>query len=261
MRAAAGCLESPTTGILDSHSYMTTLLGQFEDAGGTWAPGSTVVGLTPLSSGGTSGGEEVNKGSAGWELTVRDASTNQDSTITAATVTNAAGLGCMDVYNLVVPDPTKRRKLYYAKGNYFAYTPTSHSPHPPIRTLIYPAPSPTNTAGLGTHLTLDMGGQIRFGPDVEWVQSAEDLQPNAARLEEAVREIRAYLPGVDVEGLRADYAGIRPKLAPQGEGGFQDFVVRLEEGYSGWVNLLGIESPGLTASLAIGDMVEGLLYR
>ncbi|CAN8103158.1 unnamed protein product [Discula destructiva] len=248
VRATAGCLESPTTGIVDSHTLMTTLLGHFEDAGGTWSPGSRVVGLAPRASGG------------GWELTVRDAHTGQDSRVTAATVVNAAGLGCMDVYNLVVPAPQHKR-LYYAKGNYFAYAASS----PKVSTLVYPAPTP-GAGGLGTHLTLDLGGRIKFGPDVEWVDSADDLAVNGARMDEAVGEILKYLPGVDVGALSADYAGIRPKLASRGavmEGGkgFNDFVVRLEEGYQGWVNLLGIESPGLTSCLAIGERVEELLYR
>ncbi|KAJ6056427.1 hypothetical protein N7444_005525 [Penicillium canescens] len=119
--------------------------------------------------------------------------------------------------------------------------------------------------GLGTHLTLDMGGRIRFGPDVEWVDAADDLVPSAARLERALPEIRAYLPGVDVDAISLDYCGVRPKLGRGGavnEGsGFQDFIIREEEGLPGFVNLLGIESPGLTSCLAIGEMVEGILYR
>jgi L-2-hydroxyglutarate oxidase LhgO len=110
-----------------------------------------------------------------------------------------------------------------------------------------------------------MGGRIRFGPDVEWVDSADDLVPSAARLEKALPEIRAYMPGVDVDAISLDYCGIRPKLGRGGSvnqgSSFQDFIIREEEGRPGFVNLLGIESPGLTSSLAIGEMVEGILYR
>jgi len=150
--------------------------------------------------------------------------------------------------------------LFFAKGNYFSYT---ASPQPRITKLIYPAPEPGH-AGLGTHLTLDLAGRIRFGPDVEWVDSPDDLSVSTERLPLAVEEIRKYLPGIDENALVPDYVGIRPKLSRQGAvthgKGFNDFIVRLEDGYSGWVNLLGIESPGLTSSLAIAERVERLLY-
>ncbi|KAJ4416466.1 hypothetical protein N0V82_006731 [Gnomoniopsis sp. IMI 355080] len=256
VRAETGCLESPTTGIVDSHALMVALLGHFEDAGGVFSPGSNVVGLAPVPPHSPSDAP----GTAGWEISVKDATTGEASTITAATVVNSAGLGCMDVYNLVVP-PQQHKRLYYAKGNYFSYAASS----PRVGTLIYPAPEPGH-GGLGTHLTLDMGGRIKFGPDVEWVDSPADLAVNSARMAEAVGEIQRYLPEVDVAALSPDYAGIRPKLAPRGavmDGGkgFNDFVVRKEEGYGGWVNLLGIESPGLTSCLAIGEKVESLMYE
>jgi len=148
---------------------------------------------------------------------------------------------------------------WYAKGNYFSYA----APLPRVSRLIYPAPEP-GAGGLGTHLTLDLGGRMRFGPDVEWVESPEDLAVNGARMADAVAEIQKYLPGVDASCLAPDYAGIRPKLSPGGAvgtgKGFNDFIIRMEDGYAGWVNLLGIESPGLTSSLAIGEEVERLLY-
>ncbi|KAG8166896.1 hypothetical protein KVR01_002585 [Diaporthe batatas] len=251
VRAAAGCLESPTTGIVDSHALMVALLGHLEERGGTFSPGSHVVGVAPLGAGG--------RGAGGWEVAVRDARTGEEGTVTADTLVNAAGLGACAVRNMVVPRDQHTR-TYYAKGNYFSYA----APSPRVSTLVYPAPEP-GAAGLGTHLTLDMSGRVRFGPDVEWVDSESDLAVSGGRMGDAAAEIRKYLPGVDVSALAPDYAGIRPKLAPRQavvEGrGFNDFVVRLEEGYEGWVNLLGIESPGLTSSLAIGEMVEGLLYR
>ncbi|ROW05766.1 hypothetical protein VMCG_05260 [Cytospora schulzeri] len=250
VRAEAGCLESPSTGIVDSHSLMVALLGHLEDAGGTFSPGSNVTAITPL--GGSTG-------SGGWEVTVRDTHSGEESSITADTIVNAAGLGSCAVHNMIVP-AERHRQMYYAKGNYFSYS----SSRPRVGTLIYPAPEP-GAGGLGTHLTLDMGGRVKFGPDVEWVDSADDLAVNGSRMAQATEEIRRYLPGIDVGALAPDYAGIRPKLA-RGQAvmdgkGFNDFVIRKEDGYEGWVNLMGIESPGLTSSLAIGEMVEGLLYK
>ncbi|POS76158.1 NAD dehydrogenase [Diaporthe helianthi] len=251
VRAEAGCLESPTTGIVDSHAFMVALLGHFEEAGGTFSPGSHVVRVAPAG--------ENKKGETGWEVTVRSAQSGEESTITTETLINAAGLGACDVLNMVVPRE-RHMRTYYAKGNYFSYSASA----PRVTTLVYPAPEP-GAGGLGTHLTIDMAGRVRFGPDVEWVDSDADLAVSGARMAAATDEIKKYLPGVDVGALAPDYAGIRPKLAPRQavmEGkGFNDFVIRREEGYEGWVNLLGIESPGLTSSLAIGEMVEELLYR
>lgn len=248
VNAPMGCLESPTTGIVDSHGLMLCLMGLFEEAGGTVALNSPVRNITPLG----------DRGSAGWELEVHDASTGETSTITTETLINAAGLGAIDIHNMIVPE-SQHKQLYYAKGNYFSYS----ASHPKVSRLIYPAPEP-GAGGLGTHLTLDLGGRLRFGPDVEWVDSPDDLAVNVSRFDQAVAEIKRYLPEVDVDSLEPDYAGIRPKLAAKGAvgsgKGFQDFIIRREEGFEGWVNLLGIESPGLTSSLAIGEMVEEILY-
>ena len=247
--AVTGALESPTTGIVDSHGFMMSLQGLFEVAGGVVALSSQVIGIKPLGS---------PAGGGGWKVEVKDTLAGQSFEISADILVNAAGLGAMDIHNLIVPS-TEHKKLYYAKGNYFSYS----SSHPRISRLIYPAPEP-GAGGLGTHLTLDLGGRIRFGPDVEWVDSPDDLVANGERLDQAVDEIKKYLPQVDVTCLEPDYAGIRPKLASAGAvgsgKGFQDFIIRKEGGYEGWVNLLGIESPGLTSSLAIGEYVEELLY-
>ena len=113
---------------------------------------------------------------------------------------------------------------------------------------------------------MDITGAIRFGPDVEWIDDPNDLSVNESRLPAALNEIERYLPGIQREKVMVDYAGIRPKLGKgsavaKGEGdGFSDFIIRKEEGFEGFVNLLGIESPGLTSSLAIAEMVDGLLY-
>lgn len=248
VRAVAGCLESPETGIVDSHGLMVALAGLFEEGGGTIAPNSAVTEIEPLG----------DKGSGGWALTVTDPTSGEASTITTDALINAAGLGAVSVHNMIVP-PERRMDMFYAKGNYFSYS----SSHPRVSRLIYPAPEP-GTAGLGTHLTLDLGGRLRFGPDVEWVDSPDLLSVNTERLPEAVVDIKRYLPDIDDGALAPDYVGIRPKLSRKGAvgagKGFQDFVIRREEGFEGWVNLLGIESPGLTSSLAIGEKVERMLY-
>ncbi|KAG9249302.1 mitochondrial putative L-2-hydroxyglutarate dehydrogenase [Calycina marina] len=249
VKADVGILESPTTGILDSHAFMQFLLGDLEDRGGDVATHSPVVGIRAL-------GE---KGSQGWEVTTKDRRTGEESSITAEVLINSAGLGAVEINNMVLP-ASRHRKMFYAKGNYFSYAPST-----PLTThLIYPAPE-SGLGGLGTHLTLDISGRIRFGPDVEWVDSPDDLSVSRERLEEAIEQIKRFLPEVQADKIVPDYAGIRPKLgrasAVVGGGGFLDFVVQREEGVEGFVNLLGIESPGLTSSLAIGRMVEELLYK
>ena len=247
-RAAFGALESPETGIVDSHGLMTSLEGVFEEDGGVVAVDSEVVGVASLGS---------PKGSAGWEVTVRDSS-GEESTIRSETVVNAAGLGSVAVHNMIVP-PERHLALYFSKGNYFSYS----ASYPKPTRLLYPS-MPPGHGGLGTHLTIDLMGRVRFGPDVQWVDDPNDLNVSVEQLPSAVEEIRRYLPGVDRDALAPDYAGIRPKLARQGAvgagKGFVDFVVRKEEAFEGLVTLLGIESPGLTSSLAIGEMVEELLY-
>lgn len=249
VRAKTGILESPTTGIIDSHSYMQFLLGAFEDRGGDVALHSPVVRIEAL------GGD----GSKGWQVTTRDKSSGEESTFTSEVIINSAGLGACDINNMILP-ASRHRTQYYAKGNYFSYSPST----PSTKHLIYPAPEP-GLGGLGTHLTLDISGRIRFGPDVEWVDSPDDLKVNDTRLPQAIEQIKKFLPDIDETAIQPDYAGIRPKLGKNSAvatgKGFLDFVIRREDGFEGFVNLLGIESPGLTSSLAIAEMVEGLLYR
>ncbi|KAK5026503.1 hypothetical protein LTS07_007437 [Exophiala sideris] len=251
VRAEAGVLESPTTGIVDSHALMAYLEGDLDERGGEQIMHTVVTALKRA-------GDESD---AGYAITTmsRDGAGGED-TITAETVINAAGLGAIQISNLLLP-AERHQKPFYAKGTYFSYA----SGHPKPRTLLYPAPTP-GLGGLGTHLTLDMAGRVRFGPDVEWVDDPSDLAPNSARLEAAVGVIKGYLPGVDVGSIDLDYCGIRPKLGKNSgtygkDGkGFVDFYIQEEEGFPGFVNLLGIESPGLTSSLAIAEMVEDILY-
>ncbi|OTA57736.1 FAD dependent oxidoreductase [Hypoxylon sp. EC38] len=218
VRAEAGVLESPETGIVDSHALMAALLGLFEDAGGVTAVNSEVVGVEPLLAP-TSPFSSTSTSTRGWALTVRDSSTGEESHITTDVLINSAGLGAAEIHNLIVP-PERRTRLYYAKGNYFSYGASS----PKVTRLIYPVTAP-GAGGLGTHLTLDLAGRMRFGPDVEWVTSPTDLAVNAARLPAAIAEIKKYLPSIDEAALSPDYAG-----------------------------------PGLTSCLAIGDLVRDMLY-
>lgn len=246
VRAEAGIVESETTGIVDSHALMTYLQGSFEERGGDVAFKTRVTNIQPVAGG-------------GYEITAVSDEDGSETTITTETLINSAGHGACAINNMLLP-PDRHRVPHYAKGTYFSYA----ASRPKTSVLVYPATVPGH-GGLGTHLTLDMGGRIRFGPDVEWVDDPNDLKPSPARLEQALPEIQAYLPGVDVSAIALDYCGIRPKLgrkAGVNEGtGFQDFVIQEEEGFPGFVNLLGIESPGLTSSLAIGQMVDGILYR
>ncbi|KAL5389425.1 hypothetical protein DPSP01_002325 [Paraphaeosphaeria sporulosa] len=247
VRAEAGVLESTSTGIVDSHSLMQFLEGDFENRGGICAFKSPVVHVSPIDS-----------GRGGWEVTTKTAD-GEESTITAETLINSAGLAAIPISNMILP-PERHRKPFYAKGTYYSYAVSKPKPS----TLVYPAPIPGH-GGLGTHLTLDMAGRVRFGPDVEWTDDPSDYTPNRANLSAALDDIQSYLPGIDREAIDLDYVGIRPKLgrasATSGGKGFVDFWIEKEDGFEGFVNLLGIESPGLTSCLAIAEKVEGLVYR
>ena len=273
VRAEAGALESPTTGIVDSHSYMQFLQGDFEEAGGVTALASPVTQIATPSNG--NGEWKIWTAPPGYTGPTpespspqtpdpKPSSEEHDTFITAETVINSAGLYGCAINNMILP-PDRHRTPYYAKGTYFSYSKS----HPKPSTLIYPAPV-VGHGGLGTHLTIDMGGRIRFGPDVEWVDSPNDLapNPNSERFNVAVEDIKTYLPGLDGDSVALDYCGIRPKLGKsgaqntgKGSTSFLDFYIKKEDGVDGFVNLLGIESPGLTSSLAIADHVYDLLYR
>ena len=227
-------VQSPSTGIVDSHALMLSLQGDLENAGGLVALNS------PL--------ERARCGPAGITLTASDGTVLQ-----ASTVVNAAGLQAPALATRFaglaprhVPTP------YYAKGNYFTLSGRS-----PFQRLIYPVPE---AAGLGVHLTIDLGGQAKFGPDVEWVESPEDLVVDPARGDAFYAEVRKYWPGLQDGALIPGYAGIRPKISGPREAA-ADFVIQgpRDHGVPGLVNLFGIESPGLTSSLAIGDEVSRLL--
>ena len=232
VRVGGGVLESPGTGIVNSHALLTFLHGAFEDLGGDVALASSVSSVVPLASGGM-----------GYRISATGPPGSQgDSTeITADVVVNAAGLGAIAISNMVLPQE-RHMKAYFCKGTYFSYS----SSQPKVNTLLYPAPV-KGLAGLGTHLTLDMAGRVRFGPDIEWIDDPGDYAPNERSMVAAVAAIKEYLPGLDEAALAPDYCGIRPKIVPEGGGGAGevDFVIREEHGFDGFINLLGIESPGM----------------
>jgi L-2-hydroxyglutarate oxidase LhgO len=224
-------LLSPSTGIIDSHAFMLALRGDAEDAGAAFAF------HTPLLRARATG--------AGIEL---DAGGSAPISLECRLLVNAAGLGATAVARSMAGMPIELiPPAYLAKGNYF-----SCSARAPFSHLIYPVPEP---GGLGVHLTLDMAGQARFGPDVEWVETI-DYAVDPARAERFYPAIRRYWPTLPDGVLMPSYSGIRPKIVPPAVA-VQDFLIQGPRGHGvhGLINLFGIESPGLTSSLAIADYV------
>jgi len=225
-------LHSPSTGILDSAAYMLALQGDLEAAGGAVALHAPVR-----------GGRVV---ADGIEL---DVGGDEAITLVARTVVNAAGLGATALAAAItgVPAATVPR-LRLARGNYFALSGVKS----PFRRLVYPVPEP---GGLGVHATLDLGGQVRFGPDVEWIE-AVDYTVDPRRAERFYEAVRRYWPGLPDGALVPSFAGIRPKISGPSDPA-ADFLVQGPEthGVAGLWNLFGIESPGLTSSLAIAAHV------
>jgi L-2-hydroxyglutarate oxidase LhgO len=228
--ACQAALHSPGTGIIDSHAYMLALQGDLENSGGV------VVLNTALAQA---------KFAPAAIILVADDGTELE----AQCVVNAAGAhaqGLARRFDGLAPAHVP--PSHFCKGNYF-----TSSQRAPFSRLIYPVPE---AAGLGVHLTLDLGGQARFGPDVEWVDSPDDLMVDASRSESFYAEVHKYWPALADGALVPDYAGIRPKIQAPGEPA-RDFMIQgpQQHGVPGLVNLFGIESPGLTSSLAIAAHV------
>ncbi len=240
--AVAGGLLSPSTGIIDSHSYMLALLGDAEAAGAGLVREAEAMSVT--------------RQGGGYRLTVRNA--GETMTLETSLLVNCAGLWAPQLAGLIEPlDSAFVPPTFLAKGNYATLTVRS-----PFRRLVYPVPE---AGGLGVHLTLDMGGAARFGPDVEWLETDDP-----ARIDYAVSQtvparfaprIAAYWPKVSEWMLAPGYSGVRPKIGGP-ENPNADFRIDGPQthGLGGLVNLFGIESPGLTASLAIAAKVEGMLH-
>ncbi|MSQ51646.1 MAG: NAD(P)/FAD-dependent oxidoreductase [Betaproteobacteria bacterium] len=228
-------LESPSSGIVDSHGLMLSLQGDLESAGGVVALGSPV-----LSARCSNARVAIEVGG------------DEPMTLEAAAVINCAGLNAPVVARKSAGlPPALVPPNHFTKGNYYSLTGRS-----PFSRLIYPVPVP---GGLGVHVTLDLAGQTRFGPDVEVIDSiGYDVDP--ARADAFYAEIRKYWPGLPDGALQPAYSGIRPKLGTA-RYPYNDFLIQGpgEHGVHGLVNLFGIESPGLTASLAIADYVGTLL--
>ena len=238
MEPALSCVaafHSAETGIIDSHRYMLALQGDIEDRGGVLAFNTPV--------------ERIARAGAGWRI---DFGGPEPGSLTVDAVVNSASHGAQGLARATEGYPGERvPKLVLAKGNYFGYAGRA-----PFSRLIYPAPVP---GGLGIHVTLDLAGRMRFGPDVEWI-GQENYDVDATRAAAFYARIRDYWPGLPDNGLVPDYSGIRPKLTGPSEAA-ADFMIDgpNEHGVPRLVHLFGIESPGLTSALSLGEEVTGYL--
>jgi len=238
MELALSCIaaiHSPETGIIDSHRYMLAMQGDLEDRGGS------IAFNTPV--------ERIARVAAGWQVHF---SGSEPGTLLVDAVVNSAGHGAQALASATQGYPTERiPRLVLAKGNYFGF-----SGRPAFSRLIYPAPV---EGGLGVHVTLDLAGRMRFGPDVEWVKQMDyDVDPR--RAEAFYASIRSYWPALPDGSLVPDYCGIRPKLTGPGEPA-ADFRIDTpaDHGLSRLVHLFGIESPGLTSAMSLAEDVVASL--
>jgi L-2-hydroxyglutarate oxidase LhgO len=233
--ACVAAFHSPETGIVDSHRLMLALQGDMEDAGGVLALNTPV--------------EQLEFTPAGWGVRFGGP---EPGSLAVDAVVNSAGHGAQKLARATEGYPADRvPPLVLAKGNYFSYT-----GRPAFSRLIYPVPVP---GGLGVHVTLDLAGRMRFGPDVQWTDRYDyDVDPRRAAM--FYPAIRTYWPGLPDNTLVPDYAGIRPKLTGKGEPA-ADFLIDTpaDHGLPRIVHLFGIESPGLTASLSIAEEVVAKL--
>ncbi|KHK89118.1 NAD(P)/FAD-dependent oxidoreductase [Novosphingobium malaysiense] len=231
----AGALISPSTGIVDSHALMLALLGEAEAHDAMLAVGSPVSRIT--------------RADGLWQVWMDGM---DEPVVSAPVLVNSAGLAAQALAQATEGlDPAHVPPIYYARGVYFTY-----SGKVPFSRLIYPVPE---AGGLGTHLTLDLAGQARFGPDVEWIDTVDYTVDPGRHAKFAVAAKRIW-PQLDPDRLQPGYAGVRPKVSGPGEPA-ADFIISgpADHGCEGLVNLFGIESPGLTASLAIAERVVGKL--
>ena len=241
-------LHSPSTGVIDSHGLMTALEGHLTEHGGQVVLSTEVLGIARDSDG-------------NYAVTTRSGDNDSASStvITCRNLVLAAGLEATQVGNLLQkdwPDGYAPPQTYPAKGHYF-----SLSRKAPFTHLIYPVPS---GAWLGIHLTLDIAGQAKFGPDLQWIEEVDYSfdDPDGARRRTFITEVQRYWPGLPADELQPGYTGIRPKIYRQGEAP-ADFTFHgpKTHGLANLIALYGIESPGLTSALAIGDHVAGMLFN
>ena len=232
--ACEAALLSPSTGVVDSHGLMLALQGDMEHAGGLLALLSPVQHI------------HLSQGTVTHPIVLR---TEDGTELACKKLVNAAGLNAVAVARgMQGLNTALLPQAHYAKGHYFTLAGKA-----PFSRLIYPVPE---AAGLGVHLTLDLGGQAKFGPDVQWVDDPSALQVDAHRADAFYAEVRRYWPALPDGALQPGYAGMRPKINGPHEAA-ADFMIQgpAEHGVPGLVNLLGIESPGLTSSLAIAAHV------
>ena len=252
-----GAIFSPSTGICDSHTLMLELLGDAETRGASLALNSVVQNVAV-----------VNFGRSRGNLLVK----TEEMTLSCDHLVNCAGLYADKISSMVyrsltsdilvdnkITDAPPRQ--YFAKGNYYKL----EGQKGPFSHLIYPVPEP---GGLGVHATIDLGGSTRFGPDVEWLEGIEpddiDLSVDPKRADSFYDAIRKYWPGLQDNGLVPDYAGIRPKSAPKGSSQASgDFVISGPKAHQieGFIDLIGIESPGLTSSMAIAEEIVQIIEQ
>lgn len=254
INANAGILESPTTGIISAHDFVLYFQTQFENNDGIIGLNTKLVDI------------EYNRSIPNYRLRLKEKGSGAEFEVTTDNLVNSAGLYAQEVSNLLLPED-RHVNSYFAKGTYYGYQPIN-----PIKTskitdkLVYPCANP-NASSLGTHLTFDLGGQLRFGPDLEWLNikkaSEIDYSASSTNIDEVIEAIKTYFPSIEIGDIQPTYTGVRPKMVSQAENKsrFSDFIIQEEEDFPGFVNLLGIESPGLTASWAIAEYVKNIYYK
>ena len=233
-------LLSPSTGVIDSHDLMKTFYGCAKENGVAFVFGAEVI--------------NINRIAGGYEVGIQDS--ERTYSFTGSIVINTAGLFSDRIAQLAGIDIEKARyRLHYCKGAYFSLNPKIRRL---VKRLVYPVPE---QAGLGTHVTLSLDGNMRLGPNTKYVDNIEYTVDERDRVDFFIAA-RRYLPSIEIDDLAPDFAGIRPKLQAKGQG-FRDFVIRDEtdKGLPGLINLIGIESPGLTASPAIAQYVAEIVVQ
>jgi L-2-hydroxyglutarate oxidase LhgO len=236
---AEAAILSPSTGILDTHSFMKALASRFKENGGSLAYNTELIG--------------IDKVKEGFMLSVKDKQGGSFKFLSRIFI-NCAGLNS-DKVSAMAGLEKEEYKLKYCKGDYFRVAPVKAKL---INRLIYPVPKKEG-AGLGIHATLDTAGSLRLGPDDEYVKEINyDIDPAKAKI--FYENTRQFLPFIELQDIAVDTSGIRPKLQGPQEA-FRDFIIKdeAENGFPGFINLIGIESPGLTASLSIAKMVTNLV--
>jgi len=233
---ATAALISPSTGIIDVHSYMQSLLAQIQYQGGLFIANTEFI--------------RANQDNGGFVVSLNSA--GEPTQIICRHLINSAGLHATKVAERIECMPrTCIPQLHLCRGHYFSYSGKS-----PFSHLIYPIP---DTYGLGIHASLDVGGQLKFGPDTQYIETL-NYEVSATLRNKFYQAVKSYFPNVDIDRLQPAYSGIRPKMQGEGEG-FADFVIQSaqDHGIDGLINLFGIDSPGMTSSLALAEAVESIV--